>query len=476
MSYHRGPVCGVDNCPSTLWRTIDGRTVCQYGHVNEFGIELNDEDENMGSIGSGVFTKRLNDVSGLTQKHARHRRLQKIQQNGQSDYLYGEQLNLMLIRSMQVILTKQANCLARIYNLDTAMFLKVVKRYWCLLLAHSYNGKSSGGGKLSITFTHLLMVCYLSLIKVRAPVYMSDLLNLASLERIPCLKAENSLPPSISRRIPLTSLALLRGNILQKRSFYDLKGVKQIVDINEEFKGFSLNYLPLLVRLVLEMFLPLEIAVLVKNLIDSFSIDLSFDHKLHPEMRLMGLLIVSAESYFHSNPRIYPIWCSIYLEHRFDKSCFNVDLDPSKVLAELQQHSTTEEMLDWDSHKITDMAKLYYRYYLPSIKSDNIANHKQRYTSRKMIAQRLNSIFPIDELGENDTAQALENYKNHLIEVYAKLYEEEGTVHPLNSDRYPSLKLVDLLVDHLRMDSGLNYQDFKEVIKYGESLAEPVSN
>ncbi|QPG77246.1 hypothetical protein FOA43_004653 [Brettanomyces nanus] len=467
VGYRRGPVCGVDNCPSKLWRLIDGRNVCQYGHVNEDAIELNDEDENIASAASQGFTRRLNNVSGLTKSQARHKRVEMLKLGQTNSLLYGKQLNLMLVRAMQVILCKQIKCLAEHYNIQGDTFVKVAKRYWCLLLAHMYHGKKSPGEKMSLVFNDLFMVCYLALLQVNAPVYMMDLLNLATLERIPFMKAENSVPPSISRRIPLTSFPLLKGSLISKRSYYNLKGWNRILDSPVTLTNYKLNYLPLLVRLVLKLYLPLEIVTLVKNIIVVLDVKLTLQPgELHPELKLVGLIIVMTKLYFHSSAKTrYNNWVALYYA---DISKLDTDLDPARVEAKLQNHSSPEELVQWDSDEIEQAAKLFYRYYLPPIRNENIANHKKHSTTKKVIVQRLNAIFPIEELEGNEPERALESYKTHLADIYSKLYEDRA----LNIDDancHPYEHLIDLLVDGFKMDTGLTLEDFKDIVRYGDN-------
>lgn len=66
FTFIRGPVCGTDNCPSRLWRIIDGRRTCRYGHVMDGDIEFNNDEDDVGGnamagvASSGVVTRRLN--------------------------------------------------------------------------------------------------------------------------------------------------------------------------------------------------------------------------------------------------------------------------------------------------------------------------------------------------------------------------------------------------------------------------------
>lgn len=44
VTWLRGPVCGVDNCRSRLYRLSAGRKFCQFGHVVEGNFEFDDDD------------------------------------------------------------------------------------------------------------------------------------------------------------------------------------------------------------------------------------------------------------------------------------------------------------------------------------------------------------------------------------------------------------------------------------------------
>lgn len=65
-TFIRGPICGTDNCPSRLWRIIDGRRTCQYGHVMEGDVEFNDDEDDLNGLGAGVITRRLNLTTNAT--------------------------------------------------------------------------------------------------------------------------------------------------------------------------------------------------------------------------------------------------------------------------------------------------------------------------------------------------------------------------------------------------------------------------
>lgn len=57
INWISGPVCGVNNCPSTFWQVIAGQFICRYGHAREGEIEQVQELE-FGET-TGLSSQRL---------------------------------------------------------------------------------------------------------------------------------------------------------------------------------------------------------------------------------------------------------------------------------------------------------------------------------------------------------------------------------------------------------------------------------
>lgn len=472
--FRRGPVCGVDNCTSRLWRTINGRMVCQFGHVNEYALEFNDEEENMESLASGRMTRRLNNVVGLSQTTARHRIAQKMMDNANTGFLYGSELNVLMLRSMQIILSKQARAVIDIYGLDSDLYISFVKLYWSRLLAESYKDQTSAGFKFAINIAVLLEICYIALCKVTTPVYLTDFLNAVNLELIPCNKAIDCLPASIFRRIPPTSHTKFKFNLNFRASFFKYRYVNRFVKHRSELSQIKLNYQPLLVRLVLNMYLPLELIQLVSEIISRASVSMKFDQEeLHPELKLIGILIVAVRIFFQHSPNMYGKWLFLYTEHRNDPERFNTLVNPVAVQAEIQFHSKPKDIFRWDRYKIGQVADLYQKYYLPVSSNENIPTFAKGSGGQKMLVRGLNSIFSLDQETETqaDEKLALSKYKEHFSRIYTQLYESDNTHdYKVSKCTLDSLELVDVLVDHFRDNTGLLYRDFEPIVGYGEQI------
>ena len=119
----RGPICGVDNCRSRLYRSTDGMKICQYGHVMEGNVEINDDqDENF------VSTRRLNlqlDNGGFSIA------LQNIATRQEtSKKVYGTNGKMLYWRCLQVLLKKQVDIFQTLFPYDAGELVLVVRLYW----------------------------------------------------------------------------------------------------------------------------------------------------------------------------------------------------------------------------------------------------------------------------------------------------------------------------------------------------------
>lgn len=127
----RGPVCGVNNCRSRLWRTINGQKVCQYGHIREGDLEIDEED-------GEVFTqtRRLN-ISTLTQSQAHSIHEISQQKKLETEKLYGTAGRNLFLRCYQHVLRAQVRWLIANKGLPRVAE-KIVKELWTVYLESIY--------------------------------------------------------------------------------------------------------------------------------------------------------------------------------------------------------------------------------------------------------------------------------------------------------------------------------------------------
>ena len=136
-TYIKGPICGVDNCRSRLWRIIDGRRTCQYGHVMEGDVEFNDDEDDVNAM--GVVTRRLNLTTNATGNFQSSLSLSQSQRStlgsNKTEKIYGKDGRLLFIKCFQYILRKQTEWLIEKENFPNS-YSDLVKLIWTMHLKH----------------------------------------------------------------------------------------------------------------------------------------------------------------------------------------------------------------------------------------------------------------------------------------------------------------------------------------------------
>ncbi|KAG5355632.1 hypothetical protein CJU89_5333 [Yarrowia sp. B02] len=124
MEWERGPICGIDNCPSDLWRSAAGRLFCRYGHErqNEFEYDMEAEGEG-GRIVAIGNAKAMKDGEVEEQKW------------------YGPRLHALNTQIFQQILRFYANWASTELELDED-FENEVKLLWSHVLKYTPFGRS----------------------------------------------------------------------------------------------------------------------------------------------------------------------------------------------------------------------------------------------------------------------------------------------------------------------------------------------
>lgn len=270
-TFIRGPICGVDNCPSRLWRIIAGRRTCQYGHVMEGDVEFNNDDDAAGQQSQGVITKRLNLTTN--QQGSFQSSLPLSQQNilkikHSKKFIKGKQAKLLMIKSLQYILKKQVDYLINIRGFPLK-FENIVKLIWLSFLSKINNEPNDTVISLNINIT--VSVIYFSILQLGLPVYFCDLLNWISSLDFPYYKAGNIIPRSWNERLPNFYLSSLNGNnLLTLKTFTDaILRFNSLTHITKKFNG-TINVTGLIFKLITLTTLPPEFFFYTKKFVDLF--------------------------------------------------------------------------------------------------------------------------------------------------------------------------------------------------------------
>jgi hypothetical protein len=176
MNWEKGPVCGIDNCPSDLWRSAAGRTFCRYGHQRQDEYEYDNQDE--GDLGGGRKVT-IGSVSAMKDGEKEEQRW------------FGSRVYALRAQIFQEVLRFYTHWAMQKFDLDTD-FEEVVKELWSVLIKYTDFGRSSydlEGGVHSEpcdtgTSTPLLLsqkmaieIMYLALVQVGYPISFIKILG-----------------------------------------------------------------------------------------------------------------------------------------------------------------------------------------------------------------------------------------------------------------------------------------------------------
>ena len=243
QAWFRGPICGVDNCRSRRYRTSDGLTICQLGHVADGNIEVNNEEDEAG----GPITRRLNTVHVDSQgSYMSQSRVysQGISTNEKTK-VYGKEAFEVYLQCLQILFKQQFRIVTELFFGGTAEdsdLVYIVKTNWLKLLDHTIKQYESrhyplfddddndGAGDRTTsandpveltqkvrtkhkapTLNELLALLYLSILQLRyKPVYIPDLIENIKLNTIPYARSLHLIPKSIVDKLTMPYQVLLQ--------------------------------------------------------------------------------------------------------------------------------------------------------------------------------------------------------------------------------------------------------------------------
>lgn len=386
--YQRGQVCGVDNCPSRLWKRIDGRNVCQYGHINEFDIELDDEDQALEALGNGAggdFSRRLRNVAGLTVSQAARDKVTRLGDDRTIRRKYGEDFRKLQSRCFQIILAKNTRYIIEQLKLEDDIrdeYVAVVKMLWAKLLGESVARKLETVTKHH-DIAHLNVLNYLAILQMELPVYLRDFIALTYGKKYSLERTEYALPRELRLQIPYSQSSTFHGTLIA--NYIDTLTRKfPLQHIRDHASHVNINYYPLIVRTLSELSLPLEISQCIRNCIEKHKIDLTMaiipKEKTHPELKVMALIVIFTRLYLSKYPDRLATWKREYTPSM-----------KARVLFQTSFH----ELCNWSRQEVYTFLTEYEAHHLPSIRSTNIASsHSYKDRNESRMAHSLMELFP----------------------------------------------------------------------------------
>ncbi|CAI5756383.1 unnamed protein product [Candida verbasci] len=204
--WFRGPICGVDNCRSRLFKNQDGLTICQYGHVMEGAIEFNDEDFESG----GTQTRRVTNVTFNERGHV-IRRENKVIIKESNERLFGEDAKSYYLKVLQKLLKVEIKYFVDLFMSDSVYsdYELVVKTNWILLTS----------GTTLLDILDLILLLYYSALQLQLyPIYMTDIIEFLRIAKIPYIKTLHLLPKLDVEKLPSSFINRLQPPSLPYKS------------------------------------------------------------------------------------------------------------------------------------------------------------------------------------------------------------------------------------------------------------------
>lgn len=439
----RGSRCGIDNCRSRHYRTIDGRRICQYGHVNESHIEYNDDEEDFDNATGGGFHKRIRLGPSPSQQGAQHKKRANANKRDTSLVVFGIQERELFLRVFQFLYKRQIDAVIDVWSLPRETFQHTAKQLWCRYLQSGFTAQrgtmedwlqdqlarpssshSSGKTKtkhyesrLFPELVDLLALLMLALRSLRIPIYSCDLIRLVETQQeLPFIRAWDSLPRALQVRCSGKLMGMLRDESMpQEGALYE--AIERLAH-NMSLEGLQLNYHPLILKLVHKLCLPLQTYTVATNIVKARGIVFQYNRdnseqlgsysqlNLSPELLVIAL-VVSAVRFLFLTGKINAVkWKEAYLALRKNNERTNISID--SILQELH-HTGEPELYDWDDSKIGK--------YLDWVEHSNVvvsgaasgtasSPGPSQTTSLGIAKKRLYDIFPLNLIREEGKNEA----------------------------------------------------------------------
>lgn len=479
-TFIRGPVCGVDNCPSRLWRVIAGRRTCQYGHVMEGDIEFNNDDD---EAGGGVITRRLNLTTNALGSFQSSLSLSQLDNNDnrsqnsrKSKKIYGIEADILYIKSFQYVLKKQCNYLIQ-HEKFPPNFQDTVKLLWVEYLnfldknknisnvsrsrqmtdddlddeiidasdkANSKVNNSNKYKKLSLHLNTMISILYLSCIHMKLPFYLCDFMRVIAATSFPYLKASTELPKQWKDKLPNYYLLELQSNKIPSH----LQIINKIYLTYNELqfdKNFNalFNVDGLLFKLINMVILPPEFYFYTKTLVSLmfsednmhsmdngirlFDMDNILTKKCSSEVIITSALILTLRwillyDGIHTDVQGYSnSWIEAILNTKIldphDASKINRDRNVTEMLLTSNNLLSEDNIFSWSEDKTLNYLNWLEYNFLPQ---QTDLNSSTLSIDEKIAFRKLNNIIPLETSKFALDMTSFQNSKPYLDELKEK--------------------------------------------------------
>lgn len=375
----RGPVCGVDNCRSRLYRLSAGRKFCQFGHIMEGNFEFDDDDGDL-----YVQTRRLNILltdTGFGSSAARAS--PAAVSTAAAKRLYGHSGKIHLLKCLQYVLKKVTPRVVRLLypylqtaHIDdlTRELMLVVKLLWVRCVSKALAGAS-------LRLADVYVVIYLGLRQLnRYPVYVEDMISILKQNKVPYISALQLLPKDMLLILsPATVGQLTNSAIPVDDIFYNQLGRLAVLIAPAQFWHTLAEYFYAnAFTLFADLHLDAPTLIVVYHRISRSN--RLFQHVLKssgplgfPDGRCIGLMYLTIKLYFVSSPVVVDIdqwmlWISNSLRMPFaDHRHHHMDIKALLSLSDEQTNNycdwVQDNLLSWKDKEVESESSMQSRLY-----------------------------------------------------------------------------------------------------------------
>ncbi|KAK6198106.1 uncharacterized protein RJT21DRAFT_254 [Scheffersomyces amazonensis] len=400
-SWRRGPVCGVDNCRSRLYRYNDGLTICQFGHVMEGGIEINDDQDQ-----AQITTRRLNllnvDERGSFTSTSMSQSQSSLSRT-KDNRLYGHEAKELLYRCFQVLLKKQLENIMRLYFTDSIRedLELIVKTNWIKVISKEIEHEGNSKFK-KLYHLDLIAIIYISVLQIRfQPIYTYELLDYIKTNQIPYIRCLHLIPSSLLSKLPNEHLLRLQATSLplSNEFYYCIQEMMKRLYNDEKVISIPVNYYyPYAFKLLTqELLLPNAIdlfntfVTLTKKFYNDGQIAIRFNetkskHLIYfPEVILSSMIIFIIKLSIISKFKLFPYQINFknWYKHLTKYEANNEFLNYS-------ESSNVNDLIEWSDDKIDKYCDWVYEQLIPK--------KNKTYTTHQSNTQELEEEKDLPEL------------------------------------------------------------------------------
>lgn len=315
VKWIKGPICGIDNCRSRLYMRSAGRKFCQFGHVAEGNLDIEDEEGEAYSQ-----TKRLNiqftDTGFGSQTSVTSTPNTTILKGKGSQRYYGEKGHAYQYKCFQHILReitpKIVHYLYRDFGNDAVKSLvlsvdPIAKLFWVRCVKKTFTGTRP-------TVVDLFTLVYLALRQLnRYPIFVDEYLEMMTKNKVPFFNAVDILTFDMRVVLPVNSSKLFNAQSapLEDRFYVLVAKWSVILGVNSAcVTPLDYSY-PIVCKLLVDLRLPHVPQILVAY--HELAHEFTKGHFVHksissvitvPEIQIVGLAYYAIRLYLLASSEV----------------------------------------------------------------------------------------------------------------------------------------------------------------------------